>query len=158
MATCQLNVRVERALAQRLRKAAKDRHTTPGTLVAQAIELLLAGNSTAPSQALSADSSALSAALAALALRVELLEQAKASKPAPITTAPQQQALALDGAITTGELAQRTGTNKGAWNTWASKATPGDVRHHPQAGPWRLVGKTAPIGGGPPRWTWEPAG
>jgi plasmid stability protein len=61
------------------------------------------------------------------------------------------------GPITTGELAGRTGSNRGAWNNWASKATPGDVRHHPQAGSWRLIGKAALDAGGPARWLWEPA-
>ena len=60
-------------------------------------------------------------------------------------------------AITTAELAERTGTNRGAWNTWAAKATPGDVRHHPQAGSWRLIGKAALDTGGPARWMWEQA-
>lgn len=60
-------------------------------------------------------------------------------------------------AITTAELAERTGTNRAAWNTWAAKASPGDVRHHPQAGSWRLIGKAAPDSGGPARWLWEPA-
>ena len=58
-------------------------------------------------------------------------------------------------AITTAELAKRTGTNRAAWNTWASKAAPGEVRHHPQAGSWRLIGKAAPEAGGPARWLWE---
>jgi hypothetical protein len=60
--------------------------------------------------------------------------------------------------LTTAELAIQTGTNKAAWNTWASKATIGDTRHHPQAGSWRLLGKAAPASGGPERWMWEPAG
>jgi hypothetical protein len=60
--------------------------------------------------------------------------------------------------LTTAELAMQTGTNKAAWNTWASKATIGDIRHHPQAGSWRLLGKAAPASGGPERWMWEPAG
>ena len=57
--------------------------------------------------------------------------------------------------ITTPELAIQTGTSKGAWNTWASKATIGDIRHHPIAGSWRLLGKAALASGGPPRWLWE---
>jgi len=58
-------------------------------------------------------------------------------------------------AITTAELAERTGTNRAAWNTWAGKASPGDARHHSQAGSWRLIGKAAPESGGPARWLWE---
>jgi hypothetical protein len=60
--------------------------------------------------------------------------------------------------LTTAELAMQTSTNKAAWNTWASKSTIGDTRHHPQAGSWRLLGKVAPASGGPERWMWEPAG
>jgi hypothetical protein len=59
--------------------------------------------------------------------------------------------------LTTAELAIQTSTNKAAWNTWASKATIGDTRHHPQAGSWRLLGKAAPASGGPERWMWEQA-
>jgi hypothetical protein len=59
--------------------------------------------------------------------------------------------------LTTAELAIQTSTNKGAWNTWASKASPGDIRHHAQAGSWRLLGKAALASGGPPRWMWEQA-
>ncbi len=59
--------------------------------------------------------------------------------------------------LTTAELAKQTGTNKGAWNTWATKASPGDIRRHAQAGSWRLLGKAAPASGGPDRWMWEQA-
>ncbi|MCP9910241.1 hypothetical protein KBZ15_10030 [Cyanobium sp. BA20m-p-22] len=61
------------------------------------------------------------------------------------------------GPITTAELAMLTGANRGSWNTWATKAASGDVRHHPQAGSWRLVGKSALDTGGPARWMWEQA-
>lgn len=66
MATTQLNCRVEVLLANRLREAATARHTTTGALVAQAIEALLASNSTSPAPPPSA--------LAALDARVERLE------------------------------------------------------------------------------------
>jgi hypothetical protein len=72
-----------------------------------------------------------------------------------IGAAHLRPAAAADGAVTTAELAERTGTNRAAWNTWAAKASPGDVRHHPQAGGWRLIGKSAPESEGPPRWLWE---
>jgi hypothetical protein len=39
--TAQLNVRIDQALADRLRQRAKELHCSPGTLVAQAIEQLL---------------------------------------------------------------------------------------------------------------------
>ena len=66
MATTQLNCRVEVLLAKRLREAATARHTTTGALVAQAIEALLAGNSSSPAPPPSA--------LAALEARVAKLE------------------------------------------------------------------------------------
>lgn len=61
------------------------------------------------------------------------------------------------GGIPTAELADRTGTNRAGWNNWAVKAAPGAVRHHPQAGAWRLLGKGPGPNGGPDRWLWEPA-
>ena len=179
MATTQLNCRVEVLLAKRLREAATARHTTTGALVAQAIEALLAGNSPSPAPPLSA--------LAALEARVERLEanqgsnhtlknndesrgdkitstglpyNDKAGKSQPTTQEnriPYYDQVSSQG-LTTAELAIQTNTNKAAWNTWASKATIGDTRHHPQAGSWRLLGKAAPASGGPERWTWEPAG
>ena len=54
-------------------------------------------------------------------------------------------------AITIAELAECTGTNRAAWNTWVTKATPRDVRQHAQVGSWRLIGKAAPDSGGQPR-------
>jgi hypothetical protein len=156
VATVQLNCRVEEQLAQRLREAATARHTTTGALVAQAIEALLEANSSNPAPPLSA--------LAALEARVALLEQA--ASPKRVIQPPQTGDLAIPQtgdpaipqtgeALTTPELAEQTGTSKGAWNTWASKATIGDIRHHPIAGSWRLLGKAALASGGPPRWLWE---
>jgi hypothetical protein len=60
-------------------------------------------------------------------------------------------------ALATAELARQTGTNRRAWNAWASKAAPGDVRHHADAGGWRLIGKAPAPEGGPDRWLWERA-
>ena len=173
MATTQLNCRVEVLLAKRLREAAAARHTTTGALVAQAIEALLAGNSASPAPPPSA--------LAALEQRVAKLE-AIANRDI-ITVKNNDESRVADShskrddniipfaidkpahdnimngqGLTTAELAIQTGTNKAAWNTWASKATIGDTRHHPQAGSWRLLGKAAPASGGPERWMWEPAG
>lgn len=65
---------------------------------------------------------------------------------------------ALPGdALTTAEVAERTGTNRAAWNNWAGVAgRVGTVRHHPTAGSWRLIGKGPAPGGGPDRWLWQP--
>ena len=176
MATTQLNCRVEVLLAKRLREAATARHTTTGALVAQAIEALLAGNSASPAPPPSA--------LAALEARVAKLEanqgsdhtlknnnesrgdkitstglpyNDKAGKSQP-TTQEGVIIITPSQSLTTAELATQTSTNKAAWNNWASKAAIGDIRHHPQAGSWRLLGKAAPASGGPERWMWEPAG
>jgi len=59
--------------------------------------------------------------------------------------------------ITTAELAERTGTNRSAWNNWARDKEPGAVRHHPEASSLRLVARVATEAGGPPRTLWEPA-
>lgn len=69
----------------------------------------------------------------------------------------QAAAASPDGAITTAELAERTGTNRAAWNNWARDKNPGAVRKMPpEVGQWRLVGKAAAEAGGPARWLWEP--
>ena len=72
--------------------------------------------------------------------------------PEPVPAAP------LSGdALTTAEVAERTGTNRAAWNNWAGGAgRVGTVRHHRTAGSWRLIGKAPAPGGGPDRWLWEP--
>jgi len=111
--------------------------------------------------------------------RIEALERALVAlqhprprpTPAPAPDAPQlalipdplPAAPALDPVplvegegITTAELAERTGTNRAAWNNWAARSAPGDVRHHETAGAWRLVGKAPAPGGGPSRWLWAP--
>lgn len=84
--------------------------------------------------------------------------------PSPERVSPSPEALPQTGellpppdAITTLELAERTGTNRAAWNNWAHPGRVGQVRRHPTAGPWRLVGKGEPSSGGPRRWLWAPA-
>jgi predicted DNA-binding protein len=74
------------------------------------------------------------------------------ASPERVTPAP------LSGdALTTAEVAERTGTNRAAWNNWAGGAgRVGTVRHHRTAGSWRLIGKAPAPGGGPDRWLWEP--
>lgn len=75
------------------------------------------------------------------------------ASPERVTAVP----LPGDG-IPTRELAERTGTNPGAWNNWAGRpGRVGQVRHHTTAGSWRLIGKAPAPQGGPPRWLWEPA-
>ena len=70
---------------------------------------------------------------------------------------PVSQITPTGDAITTAELAERTGTNRSAWNNWARDKQPGAVRKmSPDVGQWRLVGKAAAEAGGPARWLWEP--
>lgn len=60
--------------------------------------------------------------------------------------------------LTTAELAELTGTNRSAWNNWARGKEIGTVRPMPtNQGQWKLAGKQAIEGGGPPRWLWERA-
>jgi len=78
--------------------------------------------------------------------------QAEPASPERVIPSPP-----IGDAITTAELAARTGTNRAGWNNWAAADRIGEVRAHPQAGSWRLVGKAPAPGGGPDRWLWEPA-
>ena len=86
--------------------------------------------------------------------------------PAPVAASPARvnppsperasQITPPGDAITTAQLAERTGTNRAAWNNWARDKQPGAVRKMPpEVGQWRLVGKATPEAGGPARWLWE---
>ena len=160
----QLAIQATPDLLARVKGAATARGQTITRLLIDWIEAGLAGDLPAPAAGpdLLARVEALEAAMALLqrpappepatmgAGTLEIIGAAHL-RPAATTAAPAV------GAITTTELAERTGANRGAWNTWATKATPGDVRHHPQAGSWRLIGKAALDAGGPARWMWEQA-
>jgi predicted transcriptional regulator len=89
--------------------------------------------------------------------QLEIIGARHLSPPEPEAASPERvEPITRTGdALTTAELADQTGTSRGAWNNWAGKAAPGDVRHHPTAGSWRLVGKAPAPGGGPERWLWE---
>jgi hypothetical protein len=89
--------------------------------------------------------------------QLEIIGARHLSPPEPEAASPERvEPITRTGdALTTAELAEQTGTNRGSWNNWAGKAAPGDVRHHPTAGSWRLVGKAPAPGGGPERWLWE---
>ena len=129
--------------------------------MAQGIELLLAAPSSQAPDQLAPVSTELADQLAALAKRLEALE---AERPAAKPASPKQGAAPSPSqakppaipaeAIPTAQLAALTSTNPKAWNNWAVKATPGDTRHHPDAGGWQLVGKAVADAGGPPRWLW----
>jgi hypothetical protein len=160
----QLAIQATPDLLARVKGAATARGQTITRLLIDWIEAGLAGDLPAPAAGpdLLARVESLEAAMALLqrpappepatmgAGTLEIIGAAHL-RPAATTAAPAV------GAITTAELAQRTGTNRAAWNNWAAKSSPGDVRDHPQAGGWRLIGKVAAESGGPPRWLWEQA-
>lgn len=93
--------------------------------------------------------------------QLEIYGAAHLHPPAEPAAAPcggDEQIPRSGDAITTVELAQRTGTNKNGWNNWARDKRPGAVRKMPAGvGDWRLVGEAPAPGGGPPRKLWEPA-
>jgi hypothetical protein len=174
----QFNVRLDAGLARLVKEAAQEQGRTVGGIVALALEAWLskassdvAGDSSGPAQ---------QSAFAALEARVARLEAANQGYDSTLKNndesrvadshskrddniipfaidKPARDNITIGQGLTTAELAIQTNTNKGAWNNWASKASPGDIRHHPQAGSWRLVGKAPAASGGPERWLWEPA-
>ena len=157
MRRSQLAINCPAPLLQRLRTEAQRQEVTATALVLQWIEAGLDGESGRPSPPSSSD---LEARLDALEQRLDALPAApvRGMPPSPkqaIRPSPALEAGRPDGAITTAELAERTGTNRAAWNNWAAKATAGDVRHHAEAGSWRLMGKAPAEVGGPARWLWE---
>jgi len=175
----QLAIQAPPELLERLRAAAAARGQTVTRLLLGWIEAGLAGDLPAPGAGggaeLLARVAALEASTAQLAAAVAQLQASPrrspgrvtpsisptGDAPAPerVTPAPRSGDLPPPpaGALTTAELAERTGTNRAAWNNWARPDRIGEVRSHPQAGPWRLVGQAPAPGGGPPRWLWEQA-
>ena len=157
MGRSQLAINCPLPLLERLRAAAKQQETTATALVLEWIEAGLGG---ALSSSKSSSRSDLENRLDALERRLDALPASpiRGMPPSPkqaIRPSPALEAGRPDGAITTAELAERTGTNRAAWNAWAAKATAGDVRHHAEAGSWRLMGKAPAEAGGPARWLWE---
>ena len=158
MRRSQLAINRPAPLLQRLRAEAQQQGVTATALVLQWIEAGLDGDLGRSSPSPSSD---LEARLDALEQRLDALPAPPRAIPPSPQQAPPPAELMLadlpDGAITTAELADRTSTNKAAWNNWAKQERVGQVRSHPQAGSWRLVGKGQPPGdlGGPLRWLWE---
>jgi hypothetical protein len=158
MGRSQLAINCPAPLLQRLRTEAQRQEVTATALVLQWIEAGLDGELGRPSPPPRSD---LEARLDALEQRLDALPASpiRGMPPSPKPVTLPSPALVgagrPDGAITTAELAERTGTNRAAWNNWAAKATAGDVRHHPDAGSWRLMGKAPAEVGGPARWLWE---
>lgn len=168
----QLAIQAPPELLERLRAAAAGRGQTVTRMLLGWIEAGLAGDLPGPGaagggellerlQALEATTAELRAAVAQLhAQPRRSTERATPARPSGGATIARTGDLPPPsaGAITTAALAARTGTNRDAWNNWAARpGRIGEVRDHPQAGPWRLVGKAPAESGGPPRWLWEPA-
>jgi len=143
----QLNIRLPVPLVAALKAQAQQQ----GITITALVEQQLSGDSKPAS-------SDLADQLAAIEARLAALEGGSPVKVAPIPQVgdapPLQPLLGADG-ITTAELALQTGTNRGAWNNWAKPERVGQVRHHPQAGSWKLIGKAATATGGPERWLWR---
>lgn len=151
----QLTVQIpDPALLARLRTLAERRRQTITTVVIEALEALLAAPA-APTPG--AADPELARRVEALERRVHALEQSPAPVPRAPAPAPPMERTTPEGAITTAELARLTGTNHKAWNNWAASRSAGEVRVHPDAGAWRLVGRVLSDAGGPARCVWEPA-
>ena len=172
----QLAIQAPPELLERVRAAAAARGQTVTRLLLGWIEAGLAGDLPAPGGAglaervaeLEATTAELRAAVAQLQASPRRATRPPALSPPPAGEAPSPERVSdaprtgdlpppPAGAITTAELAERTGTNRPAWNNWARPDRIGEVRSHPEAGPWRLVGQAPAPGGGPPRWLWEQA-
>jgi hypothetical protein len=181
-AGAQLAIQAPPELLERLRAAARARRQSITTVVVEAIEAALSGG--LPTAAAPAAGAQLLERVAALEAAVAQLqrpaspERVKAAPRsgdalvtgqleiigarhlrAPGPAAPVRvESIPLSGdAITTAELSEQTRTNRDAWNNWAAAAPDrvGEVRHHREAGSWRLVGKAPAPRGGPARWLWE---
>lgn len=163
MATTQFNVRLDVALATKLRREAKRRRQTPGVLVGEAIELLLSGAKPEGQQPLSADSKGLAAQLAALEQRVALLEQgAPAAAPAPSPPSPPEPLPdrrltpgEAEGLLTCPQVAEllKLKTPSSITNWIARGNGPGAVYRG-----WQLVGKGLLPHGQQPGWLFRSAG
>jgi hypothetical protein len=170
----QINLRVEAGLLASLKVLAKERGLSLNAVAALAFERLLQERPQAPASTTGSDGR-----FDALERRVAALEAQAAHPPKERKPSPQKEPPAIpqmgeaaavkvvqaapvqnfpDGAITTAELAEATGTNRAAWNNWARDKNPGAVRKmKADVGNWRYLGKAASEMGGPERGLWEKA-
>lgn len=88
------------------------------------------------------------AAVAPVAAPAPRPPEPRASGPEPVP--------APAGAITTAELAERLGMKRGTLNERLRRA--GGARAGLVTDGWRCAGQLTGPNGGPPQWTWEPAG
>lgn len=77
------------------------------------------------------------------------------AQPEPRASGPEPVP-ASDGAITTAGLAERLGMKRGTFNERLRRA--GGARAGLVVEGWRCAGQLTGPNGGPPQWTWEPAG
>lgn len=163
----QLALELEPALLQRLRAHAAADGRPVSTLVRRWIEAGLSGALQQEARPAGRDLADLADRLGRLEAEVAQLRRPAPPKqvspkppaePAPIPQMGDATTGQPAGGITTAELAERTNTNRAAWNNWARDKRPGAVRKMPpEVGQWRLAGKGPAPGGGPDRWLWEPA-
>lgn len=169
----QLSIELPPELLARLRAHAAAGDRPVAAVVRRWIEAGLSGGlDAAAARPVAGDLEGRVAALEAAVAALQVKPNPRRSVPAP-ELQPEQLALETPGspppvepvvaprqgdAITTVELAERTGTSRGAWNNWARGKAPGAVRKMPaEVGNWRLVGEAPAPGGGPLRKLWEPA-
>jgi len=179
MATVQFNCRIEQQLADRLKQAATERQQTLGTLVAQALELLLAAPSSQAPEQLALASTEIAEQLAALAKRLEALEAdrpaARPASPKQGTAAPPERLVAATqageaelpqrrltaaeaaGLATTQEVGDALGLGShSALTNWIAREA---KKHGSAVGliyrGHRLRGKALLPGGQKPGWLWE---
>jgi hypothetical protein len=147
----QLAIQAPPELLARIKAAAATQRRTVTSLLLDWIEAGLASSGRKSKGAVGTD----------LADRVSQLEAQVAALCPQSGGPPSPERVSLEpqsgDAISTAQLAEQTKTNRASWNNWAAKAKPGDVRQHPDAGSWRLMGKVPAATGGPDRWLWEPA-
>lgn len=151
----QLAIQASPELLARLRAAAAAQGRTTTSVAVEALEAWLAGACIASPPAADASTHA---RLEDLERRLQALEACSLS-PSPLQTPPVGPLPVEGERLTTAELADRTGTNRGSWNNWAAGHSVGSIRHHSTAGSWRLAGKDSSPSkaGGPSRWLWEKA-
>ena len=151
------------ALADKIRKAAVDRHMLPGALVAQALEQFLSGASGA-TPALSGDSgkweerlAAVEQQLAYLQGRLKISLSRPAAPPPAVPSPPPAKPLPIPqvgDALTTAQVADRLGIKRGSFNERLRRAGGASVGLETEG--WRIVGQARPPQGGPLQWLWEP--
>jgi hypothetical protein len=140
----QLSINCPAPLLERLKAAAADRGMTLTGLVLAWLEAGLDGDLEATRPPSRGD----------LEARLEALEAAVAALQPPariVRVAPA--APAVDGVITSADLAALLGVRRGTFNARLQRS--GGAHVGMVMDGWRCVGQQAPANGGPMRWCWE---